>query len=494
MAQLQNAIPIRWAGGPLEIAARGRTESLTPQTRQALERFHDPASLGILEGSPIDCVLVSWAGGLPEDAAQQKSIAPLLGAARQRNLTVVGWVTGAADHNAAIAAAKSAGLAGAVIEGFKGKSDFPVIPCCERTAMAWDSTGPALAVTGNVWPGVSMQSYGADAGPTSAPWLDSNGWYVQLVRARSGTPLWLIFDPPGKGYVTPSQNYSTAICDTEAAGARWVISPDASLQSGLAEGNSTAKETLKQIGAAAGFYRDHADWKAFHSLGVAGVISDFTGDNFEMSGEILNLMARRNLQFRAIWKSQAMAKPFTGLKSLVYADTAAPAADLRRKMMTFVEQGGLLVTGPKWGPEGKPANPDFPTQFEVRAFGKGRLAVARKALSDAYQVAVDTQFLTSHANDLVKVYNASSSGCSLFTGSADGKRALLQILSYANAGRSSSALRTVWVSQKYRSCRLWSIGADGPKPLEGSPSEEYFGMEYKIPQATPGCLALEFEV
>jgi hypothetical protein len=382
-----------------------------------------------------------------------------------------------------------------VIQGFQGKADFPVIPCCERAAMAWDSTAPVLALAGNVWPGVSRQGFGADAGPTSAPWLDSNGWYIQLARARTATPLWLTFDPPGNRNLTPAQSYSTAVCDSEAAGARWVISLDASLQSGLAEGNASAAATLKQIGATAGFFQSHAEWKTFRSVGVVGVISDFTGPNFDMSGEILNLMARRDLQFRAIWKSQAMAKPLTGLKTLVYADTAAPAADLRRKMMAFVEQGGLLVTGPKWGPEGKPANPDFPTQFDVRSLGKGRLAVAREELADAYQVAVDTQLLTSHASDLMKVYNSSSSGCSLFTGSPDGKKAVLQILSYANMRSfGSSALRTVWVSQKYRSCRLWSIGADGPTPLEASPSEEYFGFEYQIPETAPASYALEFEV
>ncbi|MBZ5585910.1 MAG: hypothetical protein LAQ30_27705, partial [Acidobacteriia bacterium] len=348
-----------------------------------------------------------------------------------------------------------------------------------------------LAISDNVWPGVARQSFGGEAGPTSAPWLDSNGWYVQLARARSETPVWLIFDPPGASSVTPSQGYQTAVCDSESAGARWVISLDANLRSGLAEGNPTARQTLKQAGEAARFYRNHAEWKAFRSLGVVGVISDFTGENFETSGEILNLMARRNLQFRVIWKSQAMTKPFAGLKTLMYADREAPAPDLRRKMMTFVEQGGLLVTGPKWGAGGTPANPGFPTQFEVRSFGKGRLAVAREELSDPYQVAVDTQLLTSHANDLVKVYNSSSSGCSLFTGSSDGKKALLQILSYAS-GRSSGP-RTVWVGRKYRSCRLWSIGADAPMPLEPSPSEEYFGMEYKIPQETPASFALEFE-
>src|SRR5450755_1999370 len=158
MAQLESAIPIRWTGGPLEIAARGKPEKLDPQSTKALERFHDPASLGILEGSPIDCLLVSWAFGLPEDGAQQKSMVPLLEAARKRNLAVVGWVTKGADHNSAIATAKSTGLDGLAIPGYQGKSDYPVIPCCERAGMNWDSTGPAMGVTDNVWPGVSRQS------------------------------------------------------------------------------------------------------------------------------------------------------------------------------------------------------------------------------------------------------------------------------------------------------------------------------------------------
>jgi hypothetical protein len=474
MAQLGNAIPIRWD--------REDTDHW----------FRDPASLAILDGSPVDCLIVRWATGRPEDAARQASLAPLVTAAHRRNLTVVGWVARGASPDSAIAAAKSADLDALAIEGFKRKSDFPVVPFSERAAIDWDSQSPVLGVSDNVWPGISRQSFGAEAGPTAAPWLDSNGWYVQVARARSEKPLWLLFDPPGKGNVTVAQSYVAAVCDSEAAGARWVISLDDSLRAGLAAGNSAARDTLQQIGAAAGFFRDHREWQGFRTLGVVGVISDFTGQNFEMSGEILNLMARRNLQFRAIWKSLAMEQQFAGLNTLVYADPAAPETGLRRKMMWVVEEGGLLVTGPQWKAEGKPVNPEFPTQFDVRLVGKGRLAVARKEFTDAYQIAVDTQFLTSHACDLMKVYNSSSSGCSVFTGSPDGKKAVLQILSYANARGSAS--RTVWVNRQFRSCRLWSLREGGPTVLAGSPSEEYFGFEYQIPPATAGYFALEFEV
>lgn len=489
---LADAVPMRWPSGPLEIARREKTEGFNPRMRQTLERWHEPASLEMLKQTPVDCIVLSWAAGLPADAEQQRTAAPLLEAARQRGMAVVGWVDGPADHQPALAAAKAAGLAAVAIRDFKGSRDFPVVAWSERADVPWDSAAPALAITDNVWPGVAIGTGGSSAssGPTSLPWLDSNGWYIEMARARLRAPLWVMFDPPGKGTVVPARGYANAICDSEAAGGRWVISLDDDLRAGLAAGTTPALESFKQIATAAGFFKEHAEWRSYRSLGLVGVISDFTGDNFELSGEILNLMARRDLLFRVIWKSQAEAQPFTGLKALLYADAAPPGPVLRRKIANFVEQGGLLVTGAGWGVQGKPAPPDFDTQFDVRALGRGRLAVARKDLPDAYQVAVDMQFLLSHANDLVKVYNGASSGCTRLTASPDGKKALLQCLSYAD-GR--GGLRTVWVRQKYRNSRLWAIGAQ-PVSMDPELSEEYVGVEYHLPANTPqSYLALEFE-
>ena len=314
-----------------------------------------------------------------------------------------------------------------------------------------------------------------------------------MARARVSRPLWLMFDPPAKGRIFAAADYETTVCDCEIAGGRWVISLDESVRSGLIAANPAAAGIFDRIGAAIRFFDKHSDWRTFRSLGVLGVISDFTGENYDMSGEILNLAARRNLQYRVIWKSQALAQPFTGLKALMYADKEAPEAPLRKKMMAFADQGGLLIAGPKWGPEGASADPGFDTQFAVRTYGKGRLAVAKDELTDAFQVATDAQFLVSHANDLVKIYNGASIGCALVLGSPDGKRELLQLLAFATGW--SSGARTVWVSKKYRGAsRLWSIGSGQPMPIEAAPADEYFGVEFRIPSGVPGYFALEFEV
>ncbi|MCX6638077.1 MAG: hypothetical protein NT090_23725, partial [Acidobacteria bacterium] len=52
-----------------------------------------------------------------------------------------------------------------------------------------DTPPDDVAVIDGVWPGMRI-SQGrrrddAEAGPTGAPWIDSNGWAVKLARARS---------------------------------------------------------------------------------------------------------------------------------------------------------------------------------------------------------------------------------------------------------------------------------------------------------------------
>jgi hypothetical protein len=50
---------MRWPSGPLEIVRRAK--GLTAQARQTLEWRHEPAGLDMLDGAPVDCIVLSWA-------------------------------------------------------------------------------------------------------------------------------------------------------------------------------------------------------------------------------------------------------------------------------------------------------------------------------------------------------------------------------------------------------------------------------------------------
>ena len=519
MAISQNTVPIRWLSGPLDIARREKQGDLTPDARKTLERWHLPETLEFLKNSPVDCLVVTWAAGMPEDSAQQKSLAPLLDAARKNNFATVGWVEGTVSPDAALNAAGSAGLSAVALHNYRGKSEIPVIPWGDRSAVPYDSTAPVIAVSENVWPGVVLSTGAAeaDAGPTGLPWVDSNGWFLRMVRARVQTPVWLLFDPPGKGTIQTASAYGMAICDGEAAGGRWVVSFDDNLRAGLAESNPAALQSWREISAVAAFFEKHREWRSYIPLGLVGVISDFGENNLDLNGELLNLMARRDLLYQVIWKSSAMKQPFTGLKGLVSVDQDPPAPELRRKILSFVESGGLLVTNKQWGAEGQPSATDH-RRFEIRVRGKGRIAVAKEDLGDPYELAGDIQILFSHANDLVKFFNSTSSGGTQYTASPDGKKSLVQALTYSGGGRSGRgrgrgtgtvavaggsagrggtgggvSLKTLWLKRQYRAARLWQLDAPDAVPIAAVKAEDYDGMEIHLPETSQGYLAIELE-
>jgi hypothetical protein len=163
-------------------------------------------------------------------------------------------------------------------------------------------------------------------------------------------------------------------------------------------------------------------------------------------------------------------------------------------MSNFAEQGGLLVAGPKWGNEGNPlSGADANPRYGVRSVGKGRLAVAKEDLVDPFEIAGDVNLLVGYSNNLVKYFNSSSSGCSHYTVSPDGKSALLQGLNFGTSRQ--GGVRTVWLRDKHRGARMWSIGSESPVPMQAFPPEDFPGEEYRLPLgAAPGYIALEFDV
>jgi hypothetical protein len=387
----------------------------------------DPALLGLLEGAPFNCLAMEWSAAL----------APVAAKARAAGLSLV-----AIGNDAARAAGAAAGL----------------VPPPESLLIASDS----------VWPGIAPQANGAElSGPTANPWIDSNGWYLRLAKVRSPKKtVWLMFEPPAAPRVVLLENYQRAIADTGAWGGRWAVSLDADLQGGLARGDAKALASWKAIAAAVGFFEQRREWNALEPLGVVAVISDFAGPNETSSGEILNLLGRRSLAYRILEASTATTASLTGFKALIYVDEGAPAPLLRRKLLAFAEQGGLLMVGAAWkSPEGKPTGMDHP-RVDVRQVGKGRLAVSKTKDPDPFMIARDVHMLLGRTYDVARFFNLSAF-LSLCTASPERTRELVQIVSFAI--RFANDVATAWVPGKYASARQWSLGAESASPIEMAP-------------------------
>lgn len=77
-------VPMNWPCGPLESARRSRSKNVSAELKQTLDAWARPAALELLKGTPVNCLLLEWADGVPEDSTQPQALKPLLEAAAGR--------------------------------------------------------------------------------------------------------------------------------------------------------------------------------------------------------------------------------------------------------------------------------------------------------------------------------------------------------------------------------------------------------------------------
>ena len=287
-----------------------------------------------------------------------------------------------------------------------------------------DNAPDGVIILKGAWPGVQMvRGRGSSSGPTGNPWVDSNGWAIRLNSAlHPGQTAWVNAPPATQAFIT-ADSYLIAIADSAAYGGRWIVSLDAPLAQGLAAGKAASLASWKRLTATAGFFAAHQAWRDYNPVAVAGVVSDFAGDNADFSDELLNLMGRAGLHYRVLLKDKITAPSFESLRAVSYTDQTPPASELRRQIMNFVQAGGLLVASPKWGEApGSPLAGCPVAGYSLRAVGKGRIALAESEPMDPYAWAADAALLVSHRYDLVRFWN-SGAACSFYTKSPDGKKA-----------------------------------------------------------------------
>jgi hypothetical protein len=228
---------------------------------------------------------------------------PLIHAGRQLGFSFVGKVSTQENLAAVATAGRAAGLEAVILDspGSQGL-DLPVILQLPSDEIKWDVTTTIFSSTTNVWPGAKLPTMDGDtaiAAPTANPWGDSNGWFSLLARQMaSGKTLWLDNDPPDSSEVLlPAEDYCRAIADSRVYGSRWTISLDDRMRVAMLAGDMRAMDAWAQICETLAFFDSHAEWEACQPMGVLAVVSDFRGQSAYMSGEVLNLLNRRQVQF-----------------------------------------------------------------------------------------------------------------------------------------------------------------------------------------------------
>jgi hypothetical protein len=488
-------VPARWTGGPLEVAHRSGDKALAdPAVREALSRWYDPATLDLVNGTPLNCLLVTLtAGGAADiEQQQQKLVREYVRLARERGLAVLGVVYPGADAAVAAQRTRDAGLDGLVLEGdFPGGSAFAeqvqkelnsakskavVIQVASSASLHRRTAGPVLAVKGDPPGTVKMDNNAVTAGASGGQWIDSNLWMLWSYRlGPEWRPVWMSHTPSGDS----PQVYLRSVADAAAAGGRWIVALDEKLRAGLWRKEESARSVWRDVIRIVKFYEDNSGWRSFAPFGNLAIVPHSGGPNEENAEEYLNLIARQRIPYTVIDRSQLLTAPLGGFRA-VLALTLSPPTDAERKaLLAYASAGGMVLAGASWG--GAPKD----QSYTVVQAGKGGVAVYREESPDAQTVTRDLFDLLVTEEFGVNVFDAPSVLVQVSVESS-GKRMLIQLVNYADRPAETMSL---WVHQNFNTARLFT--PDG-EPLELKPRRSGGRIEITLRGLrTCGALLLE---
>jgi len=477
-------VPLRWDGGPLELARRLGTENPieTESQRRVIENWYAPETLGLLKDGPYNCVVLTWSLGraTDADAAQRELVTKYVGLVRERDLTVLGSVEFGPDWEEAVRAAAAQALA-----TLRAVNDEAVvIPMGNWQHVHREAEFPILANLSGLWPGMLSVSEAEEwgAGPTSNPWVLSNAWQVGVLLADgSNRPAWMGHRPT-KHRPQPLEfaDHARAVADVGMAGGTWVVALGDDLRERIHKGDSDALQDWRRLGEYVKFFRDREEWRAFESWPSVVVVHDpAAGGEFD-SFDVLNMLSVYHVPHRVVLRKDFPDKRVEdGSAVLVYDFEPGPEPEVD-KLREFTGKGGTLLLGPRWREAGDSA-PEL-----IAGAGSIRRYPAEEIDSDRFSRNVRDLVEDKHAAP--RPYNVGSI-ISLYRYDPSSDRALLQMTEY---GHYPTENITVRFPREIKSARVHSIEGE---PVELKVYEgDKGGSEIDIPEVPGYCgVIIEFQ-
>jgi predicted kinase len=450
----EQCVPIRWTGGPLELEWRAHTKTLPADNsvRDALTRWYEPATIGLLEDSPVNCLLVTWsaATGSAVEAEQRRLVKAYTEVAHKHGLAVLGLVYAAGDASKIVADAIKASLDGLVLDGdfawefrvaLRKAAGSVLVIEITKDAAAWRwKSEPIVAVAGVAPSGHNLSEMGIRGTPSSQPWIESNIWLVRSFATPSSRLVWI-----SSQLESPSPiDYERAAADAFAAGGRWIISLDDALRTKLRAHDASAREIWSRLSTCLKYADSHTAWHALASYGNVGIVLDSASAQPDRVDEYLKLATRRQVPYQLISRSELNGTVMK-FRAIVATELDPPSATERKLLQDFAENGGIVFAAPSWGnaPQKEP--------FVELPTGKGSVIVYKDPDPDA--LARDLKEMLSDDDLGVVPFNVPSV-ISFVSGGAPGQPLLVQLVNYFDHPVEAITIR---VSGKFKSARMETL-------------------------------------
>lgn len=417
------------------------------------------ASLEILQGTPVNCLLL--------EGAQWNQ--PLIAAAHKRGMSVLGVV-----HPGPSAAKDMERAAGLQLDGVVAEGDFPGDAGEKLRRYAADSKltlismpsragihfaeRPIVATGQAVWPGIVAEEEGkTKAAPSGGPWINTNGGFLRFVRsAAQGATVWLGNTPPPKTVITP-ERYMQAIADAAIIGARWVIALDDDFFKRLSGNDASAMRDWKKIAAFSGWYEEHREWKAMQPLSELAILQDVDSGAL-YSGGVLDMIAVKHTPVRPVPSHSLTPGRMEGIRMAVDVDPSSLTDEQKAALAAFRRAGGSTLSGP--------ATWKFPPVTP------SRITLSDEDVKTLDEIWKEMNHMTGRRNLGVRLFNVSSMLSNLVS-VPDGSRAVLHLVNYSGYPVENV---TVHLLGKYRAAELVAPG-EKPKNLQVYEVEDGTGVD-----------------
>ena len=423
---------------------------------------HDAASLDLIRGTPVNCLLLE----------QRDWDARFIDAASQSGIATLGVIRPGEHALESARQAVSLKMTGVALEG-----DFPssisaaieatnaqVIRLPSRSALSFDSRLPLLGTWQGVWPGVQIEKDGVTvSAPSGAPWIDTNAGFLRYVRvAANGRPVWIANTPPLETVIT-ADRYLQAIADAESTGAHWVIALDDGLTRRLLARDARALDTWQKMTDLLRFYAGHPEWRAMRPSSTLALLEDVDSGAL-LAGGIMDMLAAKHTTVLPVPLRDFSGASLAAATMAVDVDPADLTGAQRDALRSWTRAGNTLLTAP---PGWKMPVPGDPMQIALNADQIAKLGDIWHELNS----------LVGSRNPGGKVFNAPGT-ISNFVAGPGGRPVVVHLVNYSNYPVEDVTVR---LPGKFSSARLLAPG-EATKSLEVF--EDNGVTEISIPRLT----------
>ena len=385
------------------------------------------AQVELLKQASWTTVLVPW----PGDGASKQLAEPIT----QAGLTPIaelGIGENAETVRQSVASARDAGFhgvaltAGGAFDSAQALSDFAaelrgydLLVFLDRERITWEIPGAHPILTAGLWPGVrappNVPGRGIEVATASRePWIDINPYLVGYLQGMYPSRAAVLGYRPDQaagitgGRAVPHESVEVALVEAFLAGGNFVISLPDDYRDALLASEKDAIAAWQSLGRTASYLRENAAQirrpNRSRIVAAAGSLAE--------SGEILNLMYRRNL-FPVVHPATDLPiLDSSRVRALVYANLDAPDTIVLRRIVGYVRAGGLLVAAPanRETPEWWLADGTEKTRSDKDrdhfSLGTGRIVAYHDPVLDPSEFALDVIDLIGVQTRDLRLWNA----------------------------------------------------------------------------------------